>query len=190
MIQVQQRGTGALIVSFCVPRIGLEAFCAAAPDATIIADDSRFGSDTWLQLRLMAKPQPTSPLVLVGFGPGCARVRQLWREGARPVGMVLVNGIAASMPPKPWELDAWRSMASEAGNWRMRMVAAHTLDRSCERHPHKDMRTSSAVSVLRTITGLPLVAPGTASIGSLDVITHAEQKPWEMLPELLRKVLP
>lgn len=190
MIRVQQRGTGALVVSFCVPRIGLDAFCAAAPDATIICDDSRFGSDTWLQLRLMAKPQPTAPLVLVGFGPGCARVRQLWREGARPAGMVLVDGMAASMPPKPWELDAWRSMTSEACNWRMRMVAAHTLDRSCERHQHKDLRTTAAVSVLRTVTGLSLSELGDNEIGSLQILTHAEPKPWEMLPGLLRKVMP
>lgn len=190
MIRVQQRGTGALIVSFCVPRVGLEAFCAAAPDATIICDDSRFGSDTWLQLKLAAKPNPTAPLVLVGFGPGCARVRQLWREGASPVGVILVDGIAASMPPRSWELDAWRSMVSEASNWRLRMVASHTLDRSCERNPQKDLRTTSAATVLRAVTGLPLSELGGKEIGSLQVLTHAEPKPWEMLPAMLRKVMP
>lgn len=181
-----KRGSCAVVAAFCVPRVVVDDVADAVGDATLLIDDARFGSDTPAQIRLAARPLVGAPLVLVGFGSGCVRVLQLWKAGACPSGVVLVDGLTAAMPPKEWEINHWSAMINAARCDSITLHASHTPDRSVERGD-KWLRQTSAVSMLRQLTGWPLSQMGTTRDGSLYVLTHDGKR--SVLADLVRATM-
>lgn len=140
-------------------------------------------------------------VVLAGWSLGCAGIRRVLQahtidEHIR--GLVLCDGIHASMPPKHAELDPWRSWFDLAKRGHVVVAASHTYQTYMERLDPAAPPYASTVTVLRALTGLPLHEPRHAfdrhRVGGLvvesmrsnasDTKAHQRQQS-EVLPALL-----
>lgn len=48
------------------------------------------------------------PLILAGFSEGCQGVRTQLNAGVMPDAVLAIDGIHASDPPEPWQIEPWR----------------------------------------------------------------------------------
>jgi hypothetical protein len=165
MLRLVQAGTGsrrALVLLFLVGEEIDDALREAlGPGPCIVADAEAAGSEPYAallaQIASMAGVSAFEAVVLGGYSAGVARVRQLLRDGAVPLGVLAIDGTHANKPPLPWQIELWRNLAARAQTGAALFVATHTQNTYVE---HLAQPYLSTLSVLRLVADLPLEDAG------------------------------
>jgi peptidoglycan hydrolase-like protein with peptidoglycan-binding domain len=190
-----------LVIGYLIQPDLDDAIRAALHGACIIAYSDAAGEPLiTTKLRAHDAGWTDGPLVFLGFSKGCLDgIRQRLLDGAAPHAVVAIDGTHADMPPKAWQLDPWKRLATEARAGRTLFVATHTQISYVEREPDPYQSTATT---LRQITGWPLAEAGPLPLGvehsdgalhvhsyqsgPADGAAHAEQA-RVALPEMLRR---
>lgn len=185
-LRVVAKGSGErrpLLLSFLVgSHMDAKLVAAMPPGSCVISDDSSNGTEKWRQIlqKASAVCGPPGPVVLAGFSAGCQRVRELWRMGARPEAILLIDGTHASKPPEAWQLDSWRAILDSGKACERLVVATHTCQTYVENLPRNGPTPPflSTWTVLRQCSGHALdQVPGQLQEGQMWIQSFPSQPP-------------
>jgi hypothetical protein len=141
-------------------------------------------------------------LVTIGYSAGTQAVRAALRTGSLPLterlGIVVIDGTHASIPPEPWQIRIWQLAAEQARRSEKLFVATCTAQVYTENLP-AGQRFLSTLSVLRQAidpTLAPSAPPDERHEGDLHVYAYASKtidkdahiaQQREVLPDMLAR---
>lgn len=183
------------------------ALRAALPDACIVVRDDNGKEAPGLDEEIAALAPldfEVDGLVLTGWSMGCSGVRTRLSSGSPALahlrGLVLADGLHASLPPRPEQIDVWAPYVERARRGCFTLILTHTYQTYVETDLPPAQRYTSTVGMARRLTGWELPAPPVGhrvrhTDGRLVVESHGSKlydgemhtRAQIQIPELLRE---